>query len=102
MEEERGQRKKDPKDEKTGWKYASLLSKIVFGLCIVAFILHMIGFYTPSWSEREFVPPRGTLTHEGQGLWNMCRASYLYSKCFGAGSPFCRFNDSLHLISMIM
>ena len=87
MDEERGLRTNEPKEKEKGYKNASLLSKIVLGLCILAFILHMVGFYSPSWSQREFVPPRGTLTVETSGLWKMCRASALHSRCYNVDSP---------------
>ena len=86
MEEERGLRTNEPKKAERTCKSATLLSKIVFVLCFLAFILHMIGFYCPYWSQREFIPPKGLKTVETRGLWQKCRFTHMFSKCYGIDS----------------
>lgn len=96
MEEERPLRRDEPKKPPRMCKTATLLSKIVFVLCLIALFLHMIGFYCPYWSTREFFPPRGRLTVETRGLWQKCQFTYLHSRCDGVDSYGCRWSQTWH------
>ncbi|XP_045181187.1 uncharacterized protein LOC123540326 isoform X1 [Mercenaria mercenaria] len=69
----------------TGYKAASLLSKIVLGLIIIAFILDMIGFYTTNWSTIEYIDPfritERLRVEEYIGLWKHCIVTRYMAKC---------------------
>ena len=73
--------------EKGSYRTTSTLLKIVFGLSVIAFLLHIVGFFAPYWSERDFVPPKGQLTLENTGLWKMCRVTLLHYVCVNTPSP---------------
>ena len=67
------------------FKYASLLSKIVFVLNIVALLLHMIGFYTTYWSVYDYIDPfRKTellRVREYEGMWKYCLQTRYMIQC---------------------
>ena len=77
--------------ERGSYRTTSLILKILFGLSVLAFLLHMVGYFSPYWSEREFIPPKGLLTVENEGLWKMCRATLLHFICRNVRTSDCTF-----------
>lgn len=71
----------------TGFKYASLLSKIVLILVIIAFLLHMIGFNTVYWTVRKYrektVYPGYISAVDYKGLWKSCTSTRFMTLCKG-------------------
>lgn len=70
-----------------GYKSASCLSKLVLVFLIIAFLLHMIGFYTTYWSVKEYLSPLfprlPTLlkVEEFEGLWKHCVITQYLANC---------------------
>ncbi|XP_060555713.1 uncharacterized protein LOC132716451 isoform X2 [Ruditapes philippinarum] len=67
------------------YKYATLLTKIVFVLVLVALLLHMIGFYTTYWAVFDYIDPfRKTellQVREYEGMWKYCVQTRYMMKC---------------------
>lgn len=79
-----------------GYKNASFLSKVVFVFLIIAFLLHMIGFYTTNWSILEYVDifrlPETLHVTEYTGLWKHCVATPYMVKCTNFKSDGSKYN----------
>lgn len=71
----------------TCFRNSTLLSKVVFGLSILGLLLHLIGFYTISWSVRSYVEkvnayPNGNIAAKDYtSLWKVCTATMYMFQC---------------------
>ncbi|KAL3887853.1 hypothetical protein ACJMK2_000242 [Sinanodonta woodiana] len=64
-----------------GYKQATIFAKIAFFLAILAFLLDMIGFYTPYWQSYQFMTNHLVWVTKFDGIWRFCTANMFKVWC---------------------